>query len=155
MSINFSDTTPAAPGSNLNVHWQTDSSGNVSANIAPGLGALEALGIVIDGGASVPAIGSKGYVQVPYACTITGWTMLANASGSAQVTVKKSNYAGFPTTASIVASAPPNLASVQKNTSTSLTGWTTAISLGDVLEFNLDSVTTVTRISLQLQVTRS
>ena len=61
MSINFSDTTPAAPGSNVNVKWQTDVSGNVSAYTASGgiTGAPEALGVVIDGGASVPATGSK------------------------------------------------------------------------------------------------
>ena len=156
MSINLSDTTPAAPGGSTNVKWQTDVSGNVSAYTAGGIaGAPEALGVVIDGGGSVPATGSKGFIQVPYNCTITGWTMLANASGSAQITVKKSTYAGFPTTSSIVASAPPNLSAAQKATSTTLTGWTTTISLGDILEYNLDSATTVTRVVLQLLVTRS
>ena len=157
MSINFSDTTPAAPGSNVNVKWQTDVSGNVSAYTASGgiTGAPEALGVVIDGGASVPATGSKGFIQIPYNCTITGWTMLANTSGSAQITVKKSTYAGFPSTSSIVASAPPNLSGAQKATSTTLTGWTTTINLGDILEYNLDSAATVTRVVLQLLVTRS
>jgi hypothetical protein len=111
-------------------------------------------GIVIDGGGSAPATGSKGFVQVPYAGTITGWTILANASGSAQVTVKKSTYSGFPTTSSIVASAAPALSSAQKATSTTLTGWTTAIAAGDVLEFNLDSVSGITRLILELQITK-
>ena len=157
MSINPNDTTPAAPGANVNVKWQTDVSGNVSAYVAPAsvTGTPAAIGIVIDGGGSTPATGSKGFTQVPYGCTITGWTMLADVSGSAQVTVKKSTYAGFPTTSSIVASAQPNLSSAQKNTSTTLTGWTTAITAGDVLEFNLDSATTVTRIFLELQVTKT
>lgn len=113
------------------------------------------LGIVIDGGGSTPSTGSKGFLQAPYSCTITGWTMLADQSGSASITVKKSTYAGFPTTSSIVGSAPPNLSSAQKNTSTTLTGWTTTITAGDVLEFNLTSVATVTRIILELQVTRT
>jgi hypothetical protein len=157
MSINFSDTTPTAPGGNVNVKWQTDVSGNVSAYAGiPGVsGSPAAVGIVIDGGGSTPATGSKGFVQVPYGCTITGWTILTDVSGSAQITVKKSTYAGFPTTASIVASAPPVLTSAQKMTSTALTGWTTAISSGDVLEFNLDSVTAISRIFLELQVTKS
>lgn len=114
-----------------------------------------AVGCVIDGGSASPSTGSKGFVQVPYDCTITGWTLLANASGSAQVTVKKSTYGGFPATASIVASAPPALSSAQKNTSTTLTGWTTAITLGDVLEFNLDSVTTIVRLILELQLLKA
>jgi len=125
----------------------------VDAKVAAG-GGTAAVGIVIDGGGSAPATGSKGYVQVPYNATITGWTMLANVSGSAQITVKKSTYSGFPTTSSIVASAPPAISSAQNATSTTLTGWTTSLTLGDVLEFNLDSVTTITRLILQLQVTR-
>jgi hypothetical protein len=31
--INFSDTTPAAPGTDVNVKFQTDSSGNLSAHV--------------------------------------------------------------------------------------------------------------------------
>lgn len=33
--VNFNDTTPAAPSGSLNVHWQNDGSGNMSANWAP------------------------------------------------------------------------------------------------------------------------
>ncbi len=112
-------------------------------------------GITIDGGGSAPATGSKGYLQVTYSGTITGWTLLADVSGSAQITVKKSTYAGFPTTSSIVASAPPALTSAQGATSTTLTGWTTTVTANDILEFNLDSVTTCTRLFLLVKVTRS
>ena len=121
----------------------------------PSSGLVGAIGITIDGGGSSPATGSKGYIQVPYGCTITGWTLVADQSGSAQITVKKSTYAGFPTTSSIVASAQPALTSAQKNTSTTLTGWTTAITAGDILEFNLDSVATCQRVTLELQITRT
>jgi len=121
----------------------------------PTAGLIGAIGITIDGGGSPPATGSKGYIQVPYGCTITGWTLVADQSGSAQITVKKSTYAGFPTTSSIVASAQPALTSAQKNTSTTLTGWTTAITAGDILEFNLDSVATCQRLTLELQITRT
>ena len=118
-------------------------------------GNIGTVGIVIDGAGSVLSTGSKGYIQVEYAGTIVGWTLLADQAGSAQITVKKSTYSGFPTTASIVASAPPNLSSAQKNTSTALTGWTAAIAAGDVLEFNLDSATTVTRLVLELKIQKS
>jgi hypothetical protein len=116
---------------------------------------IGAIGIVIDGGGSSPTTGSKGFIQIPYSGTITSWTMLGDISGSAQVTVKKSTYSGFPTTSSIVASAPPNLSSAQKNTNSTLTGWTTTFTAGDIMEFNLDSVTTITRITLELAVSRS
>jgi hypothetical protein len=104
----------------------------------------------------VPATGSYGYVQVPYNATITGWTLLANASGTAQITIKKCTYASFPTTASIVASAPPNLSGPQQNnTSTAVDTWTRTLTLGDVLEFNLDAAATVNRLALMLDITRS
>ena len=49
MSINLSDTTPAAPAANANVKWQTDVSGNVSGYVsATGTGIVNAVGIVID-----------------------------------------------------------------------------------------------------------
>lgn len=118
-------------------------------------GTLGVVGVVIDGGGMVPTTGSKGVVQIPYAGMITGWTLLGDVSGSAQVTVSKATYAGFPTVVSIVASAPPSMSSAQKNTSTSLTGWTTAIAAGDILSFNLDSVTSCKRLVLELQITRS
>jgi hypothetical protein len=118
----------------------------------PGIGAA---GITIDGGGSTPATGSKGYVQVPYAGTITGWTLLADQPGSAQITVLKSTYAGFPVTSSIVGTAPPSLQSQQNATSTTLTGWTTAIAASDILEFHLDSAAGITRLNLELQITKS
>ncbi len=115
---------------------------------------LSVAGVTIDGGASPPLTGSKGYVQIPFACTITGWTLLADVSGSAQITVKKCSDAGFPTTASIVASAPPLISGAQKGESSTLTGWTIAITALDILEFNLDSVTTCKRLTLELKLTR-
>jgi hypothetical protein len=118
-------------------------------------GIVSTAGITIDGGGSTPATGSKGFLQIPFAGTITGWTLIADVSGSASITVKKSTFAGFPTTTSIVAAAPPALSSQQNATSTTLTGWTTAVAVGDVLEFVLASATTLTRLVLELQITRS
>jgi hypothetical protein len=112
-------------------------------------------GIVIDGSGGVPLTGSKGFIQMPYGGTITGWTIIADQSGSCQVTLKKSTYSGFPSTSSIVASAQPILSSAQKATSTTLTGWTTAFSKDDIMEFNLDSVTACRRLILQIQVSRN
>lgn len=123
-----------------------------SGHISEVLANQRVIGITIDGGGSSPGIGSKGYIQVPVACTIVSWTLVADVSGSAQITVKKCAYSGFPTTSSIVASAQPKLASAQIATSSTLTGWTTSISATDVLEFNLDSVTTCTRLTLELVV---
>lgn len=111
------------------------------------------VGITIDGGGSAITTGSKGYIYLPFGGTITQATLLANASGSIVVDVKKSTYTGFPTTTSICASAKPTLSSAQKSKDSTLTGWTTSFSADDVLEFVVDSATTVTRVNLVLTIT--
>jgi hypothetical protein len=113
---------------------------------------LRTVTFTIERGGLVPTTGSKGHLHVPYAGAITGWTLIADRVGSAQITIKKSTVGTYPAGTSIVASAPPELSSQQLNTSSTLTGWTTAIAPGDILEFNLDSVAACTRLTLQLQV---
>lgn len=67
MATNFNSTTPAAPGGNTNVTWQTDGSGNLSGYAPTGLSnPMTTLGDIITGGSSgTPgrlAIGSTGQV---------------------------------------------------------------------------------------------
>jgi hypothetical protein len=108
----------------------------------------------INGGGSAITAGKRGQVTVPFACTITGWTAIADASGSISVQLNKSTYANFPTTSSIVASAPIALSSVQKNTG-SPTGWTTSVAAGDVVEFEVTGTpATITRLQIIIEVTR-
>lgn len=117
-----------------------------------------AVGLVIDGGGSAITTGVKGFLSIPFACTITGWTLLSTdgsaTSGSIVVDIWKDTYANYPPTVAdtITASAKPTLSSVNKNASTTLTGWTTSIAAGDVLGFNVDSASTVTRVVLSLTV---
>lgn len=116
---------------------------------------VASVGITIDGGGSVITTGSKGYITVPYSGIITEVTLLADVSGSIVIDIKKSTYSGFPTTTSICASAKPTLSSAQKSNDATLTGWTTTITAGDVLEFNVDSATTLTRVNLVLKVDKT
>ncbi|MBA7714548.1 hypothetical protein ES703_123574 [subsurface metagenome] len=44
---------------------------------------------IIDGGGAEIALGEKGHLEIPFACTITGWTILADQSGSIVVDVWK------------------------------------------------------------------
>lgn len=111
---------------------------------------------VIDGGDSEIADGQKGHLDIPFDCTITGWTLLADQSGSIVIDVWKDTYANFPPTVAdnITGSEKPTLSSVQKNQDTNLTTWTTSVSAGDILAFNIDSCTTVTRITATITATR-
>jgi hypothetical protein len=119
-----------------------------------GTGFTVSIPVLIGDGMASMTTGSKGLVEIPFACTITAARLFADVSGSIVIDVKKASYSGLPTTASICASAKPTLSSAQKSEDTTLTGWTTAISAGDWLEFNVDSVTTIKRVTLALTVLR-
>ena len=110
---------------------------------------------IIDGGGAAITTGSKGYVEIPFACTITAARLQADQSGSIVVDIKKATYSGLPTTTSIAASAKPTLSTAQKNQDTTLTGWTTSITAGDWLEYVVDSATTVTRVTVSLTCLKS
>lgn len=131
--------------------------GTVTVGGVPVGAIYETINVVIDGGGGVITTGIKGDVVVDFACQIVGATLLADQSGSIVVNVWKDSYANFPPIVGdkITASAPPTLSSAAKSQDSTLTGWTTAIAAGDVLRFNVDSATTVTRVTLALKVRRT
>lgn len=143
-------TTPSASDNDTSVATTAFVQGELS---NPRIGSI---GITIDGGGSAITTGTKGYISVPYACTINSVTMLADQSGSAVVDVWKDSYANAPPTVAdtITASAKPTISSATKSTDTTLTGWTTSVSAGDVIGFNVDSAATLTRLTLVLKVTK-
>ena len=108
------------------------------------------IGISIDGGGSPISTGVKGYVQVPFAGTITRWTLLADQVGSIVLDVWKDSFANAPPTISdsITGSEKPTLSSEQDAEDAALTTWMTTVTAGDVFGFNVDSADTLTRVTL-------
>jgi hypothetical protein len=119
--------------------------------------AVSSINFVIDGGGAVLTTGVKGDLIVDFACTINSVTLLADQSGSVVVNIWKDTYANYPPVVGdkITASAPPTITTATKSQDATLTGWTTAITAGDTLRFNVDSVTTIQRVTLTLKVTRA
>jgi hypothetical protein len=113
-------------------------------------------GITIDGGGNVITTGIKGYVEIPYNCTINSWTLTSDVSGSCVIDVWKDTYANYPPTVddTITASSKPTLSSAIKNQDNNLTGWTTSVNSGDIIGFNVESASTVTRVNLSIKVTK-
>jgi len=109
---------------------------------------------IIDGGGNAITTGIKGDLEIPFGCTIQRVTMLADQTGSIVVDVWKDTYSNYPPADadSITAAAPPTIASNTKSQNSTLTGWTTAITSGDVLRFNVDSCTAITRVCISMQV---
>jgi hypothetical protein len=113
--------------------------------------------VVIDGGGAAITTGVKQDLEVPFACTVLQSTLLVDVSGSIVVNVWKDTYANFPPTVAgkITGSAPPTISSATKAQDATLTGWTTSISAGDLLRFNVDSCATITRATLCLKVQKT
>ena len=109
--------------------------------------------LIIDGGASVLTTGYKGWASVPVAGTLKKWRILADVSGSIVIDVWKDVFANYPPTVAdtITASAKPTLSGALSAESSTLTGWNTAFSAGDVFGFNVDSVASVKKVSLTLE----
>ena len=99
--------------------------------------------------------GIKADLFVPFSCVISQWTLLGDQVGSIVVDIWKVPYASYPPVVgnSITGSALPTISSAVKGQSNVLTGWTTAITAGDVLRFNVNSVSTFTRVGLFLDAT--
>jgi len=112
--------------------------------------------IILGDGVSAITTGVKGFVEVPFDCTIKANRVVADASGSIVIDIWKDTYANFPPTVAdtITASAKPTLSSAQKSEDATLTGWTVDLSRGDWLGFNVDSATTVKQVTLSLTLER-
>ncbi len=109
-----------------------------------------AIATLLGDGVSVLSTGVKGYLEVPCDCYITGWGLVADASGSCVLNVWKDTYANFPPTSgdAILDSAKPTLSTAQKNANSTL--WI-PMSKGDWLAFNVESASTVKQVTLSLR----
>ncbi len=150
---NAADWVALAPDSGKYLQSQGAGSDPIWATVAGG-SSTGSFGVTVDGGGSVLTAGSKGYVYIPFACTITGWSLVADQAGSVAFDVEKAADGTIPS-ASIVASAAPALSSDQIERSTTLTGWTTSVTANDVIEFEITGTpATITRATLQIHYTK-
>ena len=119
--------------------------------------AASAIEFVIDGGGSAITTGVKGFIEVPFAAVIVAVSLLADQSGSIVVDIWKDTYANYPPADadSITASAPPTITAATKSQDITLTGWTTTIARGDIIGFNVDSITDCERVTVSLKLARA
>jgi hypothetical protein len=169
-NINYSNTAGTAGTVTANAQANITSvgtlteltvSGNITGNYILGNASqlsglpLSPINIVtnINAGNSIIQAGTKAYITVPTNGTITGWTVLGNNQGDIQFTVALTNFATFPAATTISGGEVPALASEYSNRSSTLSGWTTALSAGDILEVGVvGTPTMVTLATLTLSV---
>jgi hypothetical protein len=104
----------------------------------------------------------KGYLgPAPFACTLTQADMIADQTGSIVVDVWKCTYSQFdagvthPVVGDKITSAtPPTISTNVKSSDTTLASWITSIAAGDILAFNVNSITDIQRVTLTMRYTR-
>lgn len=148
------DTTGKADGDVLT--WDNGTSTWVATapSGGPGGGGDRALGCCFDGsGVALALTGSTQVtVSAPVDGTLIGYRMTTRGGpGSCTIEVRKSTYAGFPgSLADITGGADCVLSSAHKAEDTTLSGWTTGFTAGDVFEFTLVATSVIEQVTLLL-----
>lgn len=119
------------------------------------------IAFVIDGGGTAITTGLKGFVEVPFQCSLERYTLLPDQSGSISIDIWKCTYAQFDAGSthpvvsdSITGVNPAVINSGSKAQDTALSGWTVSIAAGDILAFYVNSVTSIQRVTLSLRATK-
>ena len=104
------------------------------------------IGADFDGGGLALTSGKKCRITVPFACVISGWYVAADQSGSIVVDVNRSG-------ASIIgAGNKPTLSSAASANAVPASWTSVVVTKGDIIEFEIDSVTTLTQANIVLEV---
>lgn len=105
---------------------------------------------------TIPTGSKKIFIQSSVAGTITRWRMISDVATIATLDVWKANNA-IPTVLNTIipSGTKPNLSSATNATSTTLTGWTTSVAIGDIFELNVDanSASAILNLELEMDVT--
>ena len=108
----------------------------------------DTFGITVDGAGTALTTGTKGYRYIEQDCTVTGWDVRSDVSGSIVFDVKRSGV-------SIAGTEKPTLSGASSAQDLTLTTWTVSLSAGDIIEFVIDSAATLTRATLSVLVTKT
>lgn len=118
---------------------------------------ITAVNFLIDGSGSAIGTGIHGDVRIPFDCTIKKATLLADQSTSTTIDIWKDTYTNFPPTDTESITGGDELATSASNSTekTDLSNWTTSITAGDILRFNVDSNDNATRVTIILNLERT
>jgi len=115
------------------------------------------VGIAIDNGTSVITTGKKSHRIIPWDCEVVEWTISSADSGRIQWDINWCTYANWPSTASVGGSNLPGIAiSVGPKAQDTSVDWAkTTFAAGDIIEFEVDSVESLTNCILSIKIRRT
>lgn len=111
-------------------------------------------GVTFEASAPYPLLdGTKGLARMPFDATIIEAAVFGDVAGAAVVDIWVTDFAGYPPSAgdSITGGNPLVLSGSVKNQDLTLTGWTTALSEGDIIVPYVSGVTLITRLAVYLK----
>ena len=112
------------------------------------------LSVVADNAGTVLTAGGMGDIEIPFACLITSVKGFADQSGSVSVDFLRAASGVYPPVTSLCAGAPLALSSASSATAT-ITGWTKTLAAGDILRPVTSSISTITRLTVNITLTRT
>lgn len=118
--------------------------------------AVSAVEFVLDAGGSPLVAGMKGYLEVPFDCTITAWKLVSPLAGDAVVDIFSDSYATFGSDTSLVGGGTkPSLSASNKNTAVPFDWSSLTITAGNLVGISLVSVSGIKQLSLSLKVKKT
>lgn len=117
------------------------------------------LSMYLDGNGVALLSGTRGYAVAPWSGTIDGWYLFADnegLSGTLSIDIYRDAYLSFPPNLAdrICGSEKPAVAGTKQARDTDLTTWSRIVTRGDVLSFNVDQCSGITKAWLTLMVSR-
>lgn len=107
---------------------------------------------VVDSGTSPMTLGNKGTLTIDVTGEIQSWVLLADVSGVLRLNIKKCSYDTYPNFVSISGTEKPQLNNQSKNRDEDLTSWTTILSAGDILQFEVENVIDIKKFMLAMKL---
>jgi len=151
-STSNTNTMSQKPDGTLNVSENFEIDGVLKYS---GFAGYKTITMVVGNSESV-GVGEKSQTRVivPFSGTIISWQIIVNTSSTLTLDIWKSNT--IPTSSdSITGSAKPSLSNQQFATSSTLTGWTTGVSINDIFVLDVESNNNASYINLTLIVRTS
>lgn len=125
--------------------------------LANGNAVKRSIGFTVDGGGSAISSGKvKGFFTCPYAGTITGYNIVADAGTCTIKTWKIATGTAKPTSSNSISTSGVQLATgtaIHSSTTSDFTS--TTVSANDIFAFNIETIATATELSFSLEITTS
>lgn len=101
-----------------------------------------------DGSGTFPVGNQIGPFELPFDCIMEQWTLLADVTGSIQLRIKQSTYAGYPPATTLFS---PSMSNLRKQQTTIVVTGTA----GDIIQVNIETASTLKQASLSIRGRRN